>query len=233
MSSGGRGRSDVGASICPRVRPQAAGSGSARPSQHVSHSAAQGQCQRRPQKKQVQCIMIHVSRALRCDTAQVLVSIQSLILVDQPYFNEPGYEGSMHTDAGRASSRAYNLNIRRGPRAAALPTATPPPDAHEHRLQAYHASFPGWLPYGLAAPAAAHLPAYEAATRSIISDNSIALGSVPCARMRGRLRVRLPDAGRARRAQGADHALGHLADAPQPARGLRGCRARPLPPAQA
>ena len=35
--------------------------------------------------------------------AQVLVSIQSLILVDQPYFNEPGYEASMHTDAGRAS----------------------------------------------------------------------------------------------------------------------------------
>ncbi|KAK9830590.1 hypothetical protein WJX81_002568 [Elliptochloris bilobata] len=49
----------------------------------------------------------HSSSAL-----QVLVSIQSLILVDQPYFNEPGYEGSMHTDAGRAASHAYNLNIR-------------------------------------------------------------------------------------------------------------------------
>ena len=40
------------------------------------------------------------------------MSIQSLILVDQPYFNEPGYEASMHTDAGRASSRSYNLNIQ-------------------------------------------------------------------------------------------------------------------------
>lgn len=48
--------------------------------------------------------------------AQVLVSIQSLILVDQPYFNEPGYEANMHTDAGRASSRAYNLNIQCVPR---------------------------------------------------------------------------------------------------------------------
>lgn len=31
---------------------------------------------------------------------QVLVSIQSLILVPDPYFNEPGYEDSMHTDQG-------------------------------------------------------------------------------------------------------------------------------------
>ena len=28
---------------------------------------------------------------------QVLVSIQSLILVENPYFNEPGYEKGMHT----------------------------------------------------------------------------------------------------------------------------------------
>jgi baculoviral IAP repeat-containing protein 6 len=36
------------------------------------------------------------------------VSIQSLILVEQPYFNEPGYEqrGDM------AASKAYNANIR-------------------------------------------------------------------------------------------------------------------------
>ena len=43
---------------------------------------------------------------------QVLVSIQSLILVDEPYFNEPGYEGSMHTDHGRSKSKQYNLDIR-------------------------------------------------------------------------------------------------------------------------
>ena len=59
-------------------------------------------------------LAISTKPAMHC--AQVLVSIQSLILVDQPYFNEPGYEASMHTDAGRASSRTYNLNIQRAPR---------------------------------------------------------------------------------------------------------------------
>ncbi|KAI8463576.1 MAG: hypothetical protein J3K34DRAFT_462370 [Monoraphidium minutum] len=39
---------------------------------------------------------------------QVLISIQSLILVDEPYFNEPGYERSMHTEQGRSQSKGYN-----------------------------------------------------------------------------------------------------------------------------
>ena len=39
---------------------------------------------------------------------QVLVSIQSLILVPDPYFNEPGYEQSINTDAGKAMSAEYN-----------------------------------------------------------------------------------------------------------------------------
>uniref|UniRef100_A0A0N5B3Y3 UBIQUITIN_CONJUGAT_2 domain-containing protein n=1 Tax=Strongyloides papillosus TaxID=174720 RepID=A0A0N5B3Y3_STREA len=42
---------------------------------------------------------------------QVLVSIQSLILVSEPYFNEPGYERSRNTDNGRAASFDYDLNI--------------------------------------------------------------------------------------------------------------------------
>ncbi|KAF5297110.1 hypothetical protein FQA39_LY02690 [Lamprigera yunnana] len=42
---------------------------------------------------------------------QVLVSIQSLILVPEPYFNEPGYERSRGTPAGNQSSREYNQNI--------------------------------------------------------------------------------------------------------------------------
>ncbi|KAJ9600174.1 hypothetical protein L9F63_009508, partial [Diploptera punctata] len=42
---------------------------------------------------------------------QVLVSIQSLILVPEPYFNEPGYERSRGTPAGNQSSREYNSNI--------------------------------------------------------------------------------------------------------------------------
>lgn len=42
---------------------------------------------------------------------QVLVSIQSLILVSEPYFNEPGYERSRGTASGAQSSLEYNVNI--------------------------------------------------------------------------------------------------------------------------
>jgi len=43
---------------------------------------------------------------------QVLVSIQSLILVPDPYFNEPGYERSRNTPEGRRLARDYDVNIR-------------------------------------------------------------------------------------------------------------------------
>ncbi len=39
---------------------------------------------------------------------QVMVSIQSLILVEQPYFNEPGWEREMHTQKGKQASASYN-----------------------------------------------------------------------------------------------------------------------------
>lgn len=42
---------------------------------------------------------------------QVLVSIQSLILVGEPYFNEPGFERSRGTPAATHSSKEYNSNI--------------------------------------------------------------------------------------------------------------------------
>ena len=32
-----------------------------------------------------------------CEPKQVLISIQSLIFVAEPYFNEPGYEGQLGT----------------------------------------------------------------------------------------------------------------------------------------
>lgn len=43
--------------------------------------------------------------------SQVLVSIQSLILVGEPYFNEPGFERSRGTPAATHSSKEYNSNI--------------------------------------------------------------------------------------------------------------------------
>lgn len=39
---------------------------------------------------------------------QVALSIQSLIFVPQPYFNEPGYEATMGTPEGDKRSKAYN-----------------------------------------------------------------------------------------------------------------------------
>lgn len=43
---------------------------------------------------------------------QLLISIQSQILIDEPYFNEPGYERSIGTDYGNKASVEYNYNIR-------------------------------------------------------------------------------------------------------------------------
>ena len=42
---------------------------------------------------------------------QLLISIQSQILIDEPYFNEPGYEKYIGTPTGNNSSKAYNDNI--------------------------------------------------------------------------------------------------------------------------
>ncbi|KAH7823949.1 putative Baculoviral IAP repeat-containing protein 6 [Monocercomonoides exilis] len=44
---------------------------------------------------------------------QVLISIQALILVDHPYFNEPGYESSMGTPEGDRQSKMYNTDVRK------------------------------------------------------------------------------------------------------------------------
>lgn len=43
---------------------------------------------------------------------QILISIQSLIFVDQPYFNEPGYVSQINTSNGKNSSLAYNQKIQ-------------------------------------------------------------------------------------------------------------------------
>ncbi|GAX74518.1 hypothetical protein CEUSTIGMA_g1967.t1 [Chlamydomonas eustigma] len=43
---------------------------------------------------------------------QVLVSISAMILVPDPYFNEPGYERSANTMQGKEASRHYNEQVR-------------------------------------------------------------------------------------------------------------------------
>jgi len=43
---------------------------------------------------------------------QVIISIQSQILIDQPYFNEPGYEKDKGTQRGNNASREYNESVQ-------------------------------------------------------------------------------------------------------------------------
>jgi ubiquitin-protein ligase len=43
---------------------------------------------------------------------QVMVSIQSQILIEDPYFNEPGHERGMGTSDGDNRTKTYNENIR-------------------------------------------------------------------------------------------------------------------------
>uniref|UniRef100_A0A914V5Q6 UBC core domain-containing protein n=1 Tax=Plectus sambesii TaxID=2011161 RepID=A0A914V5Q6_9BILA len=43
---------------------------------------------------------------------QVLVSIQSLILIEDPYYNEPGYESQRGTPEGTRRSNSYNQDVR-------------------------------------------------------------------------------------------------------------------------
>jgi len=45
---------------------------------------------------------------------QVIISVQSLIFVPEPYYNEPGYEADMGTEYGDKQSKSYNLNIQKG-----------------------------------------------------------------------------------------------------------------------
>ena len=50
--------------------------------------------------------------AERSTAAQALVSVQGLILVDDPMFNEPGFDGLRGTPEGARKSAAYNEEIR-------------------------------------------------------------------------------------------------------------------------
>jgi ubiquitin-protein ligase len=43
---------------------------------------------------------------------QLIISIQSQILVDEPYFNEPSFETTIGTQTGIQESKLYNYNIR-------------------------------------------------------------------------------------------------------------------------
>jgi len=68
---------------------------------------------------------------------QVLVSIQSLIFVEKPWFNEPGYEKTEGTPQGEAQSAAYCAQVAADSLAWALLPALrqPPPAFHAFLVQ--------------------------------------------------------------------------------------------------
>jgi baculoviral IAP repeat-containing protein 6 len=71
---------------------------------------------------------------------QVAVSIQSLIFVPQPYFNEPGYERDMGTSHGQQRSDEYNRNIQiQTVRFAMIDQMKNPPPGFEKIIQTHFA----------------------------------------------------------------------------------------------
>ncbi|OSX59536.1 hypothetical protein POSPLADRAFT_1067248 [Postia placenta MAD-698-R-SB12] len=66
---------------------------------------------------------------------QVLISIQSMILCEEPYLNEPGWAGS----AGTPQSRAYSANVRRMVvRTAMLGNLKNPPEPFEDVIRTHY-----------------------------------------------------------------------------------------------
>jgi ubiquitin-protein ligase len=66
---------------------------------------------------------------------QVCVSVQSLIFVPTPYFNEPGYESNMNTPDGKDKSNEYNSNVRNATiRFAMLDMIEKPPVGFEYMV---------------------------------------------------------------------------------------------------
>ena len=75
---------------------------------------------------------------------QVLLSIQTQILVAEPYFNEPGTEGQRHTAVGRAASGRTNAELRLHTlRHACVAVLRDAPAAYPELLDALRAHFRG------------------------------------------------------------------------------------------
>jgi len=69
---------------------------------------------------------------------QVLMSIQALILVPDPFFNEPGYERNRGTPEGDRQNRQYNETIREGTvRHAMVDILAKPPDAFASTIRTH------------------------------------------------------------------------------------------------
>jgi len=71
---------------------------------------------------------------------QLFVSIQSLIFIDNPYFNEPGYQSSYGTLSGMTASAKYNADIRlNNIKWAIIDSITNPDPCFEHVIRTHFA----------------------------------------------------------------------------------------------
>lgn len=69
---------------------------------------------------------------------QVLISIQSLILCAEPYFNEPGFESSYGTSTGEQESKRYNEDVlKNNMRFAILGQLSSPPEGFKEVTKAH------------------------------------------------------------------------------------------------
>lgn len=68
---------------------------------------------------------------------QVLVSLQGLVLVEEPYFNEPGHECDVGTEHGRQASTLYNEHARLLALRCAVNAAQNPPLGFAEIVAAY------------------------------------------------------------------------------------------------
>ena len=69
---------------------------------------------------------------------QVLISIQSLILCSEPYFNEPGYDLKYGTPEGDSDSFRYSEDVfRNNLKVAVLGQLQNPPEGFEYVVKAH------------------------------------------------------------------------------------------------
>eukprot|EP00929_Paragymnodinium_shiwhaense_P060208 TRINITY_DN30093_c0_g1_i1.p1 TRINITY_DN30093_c0_g1~~TRINITY_DN30093_c0_g1_i1.p1 ORF type:complete len:972 (-),score=228.70 TRINITY_DN30093_c0_g1_i1:144-3059(-) len=70
---------------------------------------------------------------------QVLLSLQGLVLTEEPYYNEPGHENDQGTEQGKEASALYNENARLLSLRAAINVAKRPPKGFEQVVASFFA----------------------------------------------------------------------------------------------
>jgi ubiquitin-protein ligase len=72
---------------------------------------------------------------------QVVMSIVGQIMIEEPYFNEPGHERSIGSASGKNSSKSYNFNIRYYTMKSAIHALLEDPESYPEFSEAIKAHF--------------------------------------------------------------------------------------------